>query len=412
MGLLALLVPLALIALASLAAPAGLAAIEHPSIGEREKAVVEGSCGALTITMRGFPDAPGNNVNQLITSFHRPLAERNLVFDGPTGTNTIAIPAEPSLFPVDVRLKWDTNGIKGSYDILVHTQCPPGPAFSVEKRQRIADESEPESFTTSPRQANVGQTIEYKMIVTNFGNVALTFTSFTDPHCDAGTLERVGPDEAQQPGGETEYVCSHVITPADLLAGTYSNTVTVTATPTEGGEVITHPSNTVIVNVFEPGGEKGGKKNGGGGGPGTEPEPTPSPQSPGGGVASSSGSTTPTAAQPKSGVLAFSSQAVPTLAGRPQGCVRGAFVASLRSAGVKSVTFYLDGHKLKTLTARNARKGKLSISINTSRLKIGSHRLQARITMTRTSNGRHVQASRSLAIVRCHSAALTPRFTG
>ena len=69
--------------------------------------------------------------------------------------------------------------------------------------------------------------------------------------------------------------------------------------------------------------------------------------------ASSGGSPAPVSGATGAGVLGFKTAVVPGLSG-PQSCVRSSFHVSIKSAGVTSVTFYLNGHKLKTLTARNA----------------------------------------------------------
>ncbi len=111
-------------------------------------------------------------------------------------------------------------------------------------------------------------------------------------------------------------------------------------------------------------------------------------------------------------MLGFSSATVPSLRG-PQGCVRSGFTASVKSAGVKSAAFYLDGHHMRTLGPANSRKGLLSVYVDVSKLKVGAHHVKATITMKPvTSGGKAATASRSLTVVRCHSAVVTPRFTG
>jgi hypothetical protein len=83
--------------------------------------------------------------------------------------------------------------------------------------------------------------------------------------------------------------------------------------------------------------------------------------------------------------------------------VRSSFRVTVKSAGVKSVTFYLDGHKLKALTAKNARKGLITLAINPTKLSVGSHRLMAKITMalTASSSTKPAHASRTLTVLRC-----------
>jgi hypothetical protein len=86
---------------------------------------------------------------------------------------------------------------------------------------------------------------------------------------------------------------------------------------------------------------------------------------------------------------------------------------SIRSKGVRAVTFYLDNHKLKKLTAKNAHAGKLSVRVQTAHLKVGVHRVKARITMNPlTASAKAVIASRSMTFARCASSVISPRFTG
>ena len=54
--------------------------------------------------------------------------------------------------------------------------------FSIEKLQKIAGSGE--GFTTSQLTGDIGQTVDYEIIVENTGNVPLTFSEFTDPNCE------------------------------------------------------------------------------------------------------------------------------------------------------------------------------------------------------------------------------------
>jgi hypothetical protein len=170
-------------------------------------------------------------------------------------------------------------------------------------------------------------------------------------------------------------MCRHTLSGA----GAYENNATITATPpAEQGAPITHTSNTVIANV-------------------PTPTPTPTPSTP--------------ATPGNTGVLGTITVG-PTLSG-PQGCVRGNVVVSVKAAGVASVIFYLDGHKLKTLTSKNARAGKLSISIASSKLHLGAHQVVAKIRMKPTGASKTpVFYTRRLTFVRCGSSSVSPKFTG
>jgi hypothetical protein len=282
-----------------------------------------------------------------------------------------------------------------SNTVVVEVPPPPDlpqPGLSVEKLQEIVGGKG--AYTTSPVTGQVGQIVQYEIIVRNTGNVALALPSFNDSQCDAGTLSG-GPEGAALPVGEsTTYTCTHLLDAADQSAGSHVNTVTVTGVPPAGeGAPVTQGSNTVVVEV--PGGST----------PGAGPQGTGSSGNGSTGVLGSSFS------EPsKSGVLAFSSR-VPKLTG-PQGCVRHDFRVSIKAKGVASVTFYLGTRKLRTLTAKNAVDGLLRLKIDPSKLKIGAHKVVAKITMAATSTTKVTVASRSVMVLRCRAARLTPKFTG
>jgi len=95
------------------------------------------------------------------------------------------------------------------------------------------------------------------------------------------------------------------------------------------------------------------------------------------------------------------------------GSRRKPFVVHLSSLGIKQATFYLDGHRLKTLTAHNAHRGQLTLVLNAAKLSVGAHKLMAKITMAKTaSSARVTRATRTITLLRCRSAVLTPKFTG
>ena len=274
---------------------------------------------------------------------------------------------------------------------------PPTPAFSLEKLQKIAGGASP--YTTSTLTGAVGQTVDYEIVVKNTGNVALTFASPTDEGCDAGTISGGSIGGLLAAGASTSYTCTHVLSATDQSAGSHANAVTLTATPTEGDESpVTSTSNTVLTDVAPPTPHNNTN--------GETHEPATGSSKTGSGTSGILSSTVN-----QSGVLAFSSATIPALKG-PEGCVRASFRVSIKSAGVASVTFYMDGHKLKTLTAKNAHKGLLTIQISVAKLTLGSHKLVAKITTTHTASTKAKQGSRSIMVLRCRSAVVTPKFTG
>jgi len=133
----------------------------------------------------------------------------------------------------------------------VVTVVPIEPEFSIHKLQRVNGEGE---FTAAQLQAGVGSTIEYEIIVTNTGNVPLTFSEFSDKKCEsiAG-----GPGASLLlPGESSIYTCDHVMVVKDTRRGPYRNTATVKATPPPGdGKPVSHESNVVEVLILGGSGE-------------------------------------------------------------------------------------------------------------------------------------------------------------
>ena len=112
-------------------------------------------------------------------------------------------------------------------------------------------------------------------------------------------------------------------------------------------------------------------------------------------------------------MLAAALASVPRLRA-PQGCVRTRFRVSIKSAGVHSVTFYLDGHKLKTLTYKNAHKRLAEPRRSTpANWKVGVHRA---VGQDHHDGARSHESEDGLANgtrrLRCRPAVLTPKFTG
>ena len=271
-----------------------------------------------------------------------------------------------------------------SNPVVVDVSFPPMPAFSIELFQRIAGGSG--SYTSATLRAPGGQTVDYEAVVKNTGNEPLTFAELGDPLCDPGTLLGGPGGVLLAPGAVSIYLCTHVLDSADVAAGKRSSIATESAAPPPGeGQPVARFSNAVLVEV-EP--APAAPAGGGSAPPGASGSPTPTP------------SPAQASAAPASRVLGFAEAVPPSLHG-PLGCVRAGFHASLRAAGVQSVTFYLDGHKLKTLTARNARKGLISIEINPGRLAAGPHRLTAKITMTSGASAAAAHGSRTLTFLRC-----------
>ena len=109
------------------------------------------------------------------------------------------------------------------------------PDIDVDKKVRVLGTGE---FVDSGLRAHVGETLEYRFVVTDGeSDTPIADVEFDDPRCDAGTVE--GPlkaggdaDELLEPGETWTYMCTHVVTEQD--PNPLPNTATVTGHDTLG----------------------------------------------------------------------------------------------------------------------------------------------------------------------------------
>lgn len=87
--------------------------------------------------------------------------------------------------------------------------------------------------------------------------------------------------------------------------------------------------------------------------------------------------------------------------------VRRSLSVHVTALGVKSVTFYLDGRKLKTVT--KAKNQRFAIKISARNLGYGRHRVQAKVKM---SNAACSAAEAAAAFVKVRTPTIVPKFTG
>ncbi|HEY1523309.1 MAG TPA: hypothetical protein VGF70_09895, partial [Solirubrobacteraceae bacterium] len=121
------------------------------------------------------------------------------------------------------------------------------PGIRVVKLQRDGTSGR---FTSNQITASVGDTIFYRIQVTNTGDTTLAL-SLNDPHCDAGTIQ--GPfgisgtlnGDTLSAGGVAQFTCSHVATASDKPQ--FTNTAVVTGQPPSGPPV--HGTGIVVANI-------------------------------------------------------------------------------------------------------------------------------------------------------------------
>jgi hypothetical protein len=349
-------------------------------------ALVTIECNQIVVQYKEFPETGLNLAGEKMTfrqakpspSWTSPIDDYS--FTGTTAEHVIPIAAPLGQSTVVFRARFLSNGVHGSAAAHVRLFCGPLPGFTLSTEQSLGG-----PFTGSTQAGTVGQAVFYQTVATNTGNTPLTFSGFSAPGCDHTAAG--GSKSSIEPHGATVFDCSHVLKPADAAAGFFANAASVTGTPGSGeGSPITHVSGGVLVSPVLPGT--------------VEPEVTTPAHAAGGGAPSSSA----TPSNTKSGELSFSSARIPSLLG-PGKCVRSIFTVSVKSAGVASVVFYLDGHRLTRRTVHSAVKGLISLRIDGSKLTPGIHHLRALITMKPGSpTAKAVVAARARLVRRCSLA--------
>ncbi len=223
---------------------------------------------------------------------------------------------------------------KESKKVIVEVEEEPKPPkFTIEKEQRLSFQPE-SAYTKKEIDAKLDQIVDYRIKVTNTGEVTLKFSPLSDAHCTnivpSGEVEL-------KPLESVTYTCEHKLT----AYGDWVNSATITGTSKEG-KSLTETSNEVVVD-------------------------------------------------PPCSVL----ESTVLLRGVAGGTHKS-FVVHVGSAGIRQVTFYLDGYKLKTLKASQARRGQFALTIDAWRLTSGPHTLAMRAV---TAHAACAEIARSRAFV-------------
>lgn len=176
-------------------------------------------------------------------------------------------------------------------------------------------------FTTSELFGHLDEVIHYEVLVTNTGNVPLKLTGFSDPRC---TNITAGASEIGV-GVTTRFTCEHTLTSFE----SYVNEATII------GNEISKTSNRVVTAV---------------------------------------------AGQQIVEAACTINEAGYALTG-VSGVKRAPFTARLRALGIRQVTFFLDGHKLKLLSVSQARGGLFSVRIDPRKYHFGAHKVSVKAVL-------------------------------
>jgi hypothetical protein len=224
---------------------------------------------------------------------------------------------------------------------------PEEPNYEVEKLQVIKGSGA--AYTKSELTGEVGDVVDYEVIVRNTGNVAIKFAPLTDENCS-----NIAPSGATEvpAGGSEVFTCEHAL----ASSGSWTNEASIE------GAGKTKPSNAVTVIV---------------------------------------------PAQIVKAQCTISESAI-VLHG-VLGSKRKTFAVRVPALGIKEITFYLDGRKIKTLTSSQASNGEFKIKIDPRKLSYGAHRVSVKIV---TSESTCAAIARSAVFVHPKPAQVKPRFTG
>ena len=258
-------------------------------------------------------------------------------------------------------------------------------SFAIEKLQAIQGSGS--GFTKAPLAGLVGETVDYEIVVRNTGELPEALSGFSDARCDPGTLHGGPGSSPLEPGESTTYTCEHVLT----APGEYTNEATVTGTSI-GGTPVTRSSNQVVVEVASSLVRTSA--------PAGAPASSVLPQTTGGGP--------PAAGNPKVHVREKCIASRPVLQGA-SGAKHGAFTVAVASLGIKQITFYLDGHKLKTFTQSQAKHRRFTLEIDPRKLSYGAHRVSVSTVMSNPDCARVALAN---VFVHARTERAVPKFTG
>jgi len=205
--------------------------------------VTEITCNRVTWKYSDFPNAANNRVQEFI-KVNQVTTSSEWVFNGPESEHTTYFESPEGTFKVDAHARWDTNGVTGNFDHMLQGKCEP--SLKLEKEQRLAGSEE---WTKYKLKAAAGETVEYRIKVTNTGNRNLTLGELNDPNCEqeppnGNEIKPFAQGRTLNVEESTYFECTRVLE----KAGFYYNAAEITGT-TEDGKEVTGKSNEVELEV-------------------------------------------------------------------------------------------------------------------------------------------------------------------
>ena len=94
-----------------------------PPPKEHGEGEIEGTCEGVTVFLSRFPNAPNNEVEEIVKVDGVVKATVVVVFNGPTEENTIPLTIPSGKHKIDVSGHWNTNGDQDNFDHFVKVKC-------------------------------------------------------------------------------------------------------------------------------------------------------------------------------------------------------------------------------------------------------------------------------------------------
>jgi hypothetical protein len=213
---------------------------------------------------------------------------------------------------------------------------------------------------TGPATATAGAVLGYTLTVRNTGDIAFVSVVVTDPGCDdMPTLTSKNGDPSPgtlDPGADRwTYVCSHKTATTD---SSFTNVASVTGTDRNGRKATDTDSFPTALSAVLP-------------------------------------------EQIVNGTARLRG---------PSGCVKGKFRATVRGSRIARVTFFVDGKRVKRITANSEAKKSFTLKVNPKGRGFGVHRVTARVEFVAASQTK--TRTLRLSFQRCRKQVVKPRFTG
>jgi hypothetical protein len=114
---LALALPLALV----------LAGFAASTARAEASGTTEITCSQVVWSFTGFPNAENNTVTEKVTVNGTTQSTTIFKFNGPSGSNTVAVTAPAGNVKIDALAHWNTNGVTGLFDHIRQLTCPAPP---------------------------------------------------------------------------------------------------------------------------------------------------------------------------------------------------------------------------------------------------------------------------------------------